>query len=388
MGLFMYNFSFQNPTKLIFGEGQMTKLASEIPKDKKVLLIYGGGSIKNNGVYDQVTAALSEHEWGEFGGIEPNPGFHTAMKAVEKIKAEGFEFLLAVGGGSVCDATKFIAASACFDGDPWAILNEGARIRAALPLGVVLTLPATGSESNPNGVMTNYETSDKLAFYGRKLFPQFAILDPTVTYSLPEKQVANGIVDAFVHTVEQYLTFSVGADLHDRFAEGILRTLAEHGPRALAEPENYNVRANVMLSATMALNGLIGSGVPHDWATHFIGHELTALHNMDHGQTLAVILPATMQEKREQKHDKLLQYGKEVWGITEGDDDSRIDQTIAATKNFFESLGISTQLSSYGVDASHIPALISALEKHNMVALGEHQDVTPEVSARILHRCL
>ncbi|MBB1488575.1 iron-containing alcohol dehydrogenase [Oceanospirillum sediminis] len=384
----MYNFSFQNPTRLIFGEGQMARLASEIPKDKKVLVIYGGGSIRKNGVYDQVSSALSEHEWGEFGGIEPNPGFHTAMKAVEKIKAEGFDFLLAVGGGSVADATKFIAASACFDGDPLHILSKGARIRAALPLGVVLTLPATGSESNPNGVMTNYDTHEKLAFYGRRLFPQFAILDPTATYSLPPRQVANGIIDAYVHTVEQYLTFPVGADLQDRFAEGILRTLADNGPAALSDPENYRVRANVMWSATMALNGLIGSGVPHDWSTHFIGHELTALHNMDHGQTLAVILPAMMAEKREQKREKLLQYASEVWKINDGDEEGRIDQAIEATRAFFESLGVSTRLSSYGIKQQHIPALIEALEKHNMIALGEHQDVTPEISAKVLHRCL
>ena len=388
MGSFMYNFSFQNPTKLIFGEGQMAKLASEIPKDKKVLLIYGGGSIKKNGVYEQVASALSEHQWGEFGGIEANPGFHTAMKAVEKIKAEGFDFLLAVGGGSVCDATKFIAASACFNDDPWKILTEGARIRDALPIGVVLTLPATGSESNPNGVIDNYETQEKLAFYGRKLFPQFAILDPTTTYSLPAKQVANGIVDAYVHTMEQYLTFPVGADLQDRFAEGILRTLADNGPKALSEPENYTVRANVMWSATMALNGLIGLAVPHDWATHFIGHELTALHNMDHGQTLAVILPSMMAEKREQKHKKLLQYGKEVWGIDSGSEEERIDAAIEQTRAFFESLGVKTRLSDYGVEEQHIPALVEALEKHKMVALGEHRDVTPEVSAQVLRRCL
>ncbi|OPX55921.1 NADP-dependent alcohol dehydrogenase [Oceanospirillum multiglobuliferum] len=384
----MDNFSFQNPTKLIFGEGQIAKIANEIPKDKKVLVIYGGGSIKRNGVYEQISAALEGHQWSEFSGIEPNPSFHTALKAVEQIKAEGVEYLLAVGGGSVADATKFIAAAACFDGDPWSILSEGARIRAALPLAVVLTLPATGSESNPNGVMTNYETQEKLAFYGRQLFPKFAVLDPTLTYSLPAKQVANGIVDAYVHTVEQYLTYPVGADLQDRFAEGILRTLVDNGPKALSEPKNYTVRANVMLSATMALNGLIGSGVPQDWATHFIGHELTALHGLDHGQTLAVILPAVMAEKREQKHEKLLQYAKEVWNISSGTESDRIDRAIDETRAFFESLGIATRLSDYGVTEQDIPAMIAALSEHKMTALGEHGDITPEVSAAILKRCL
>lgn len=384
----MDNFSFQNPTKLIFGEGQIAKIAHEIPKDKKVLVIYGGGSIKKNGVYEQISSALAQHQWAEFSGIEPNPGFHTAMKAVAQIKAEGIDYLLAVGGGSVADATKFIAAAACFEGDPWHILSEGARIRAALPLAVVLTLPATGSESNPNGVMTNYETQEKLAFYGRQLFPKFAILDPTVTYSLPAKQVANGIVDAYVHTMEQYLTYPVGADLQDRFAEGILRTLIDNGPKALSEPKNYSVRANVMLSATMALNGLIGSGVPQDWATHFIGHELTALHGLDHGQTLAIILPAMMAEKREQKREKLLQYAKEVWHITSGTEDDRIERAIEETRAFFESLGIATRLRDYGVTEQAIPAMIEALRQHKMTALGEHQDVTPEVSAAVLTRCL
>ncbi len=384
----MYNFSFQNPTKLIFGEGQISKIASSIPKDKKVLVIYGGGSIKNNGVYDQVSAALAEHQWSEFGGIEPNPGFHTCLKALEQIKAEDSEFLLAVGGGSVADATKFIAAAACFDGDPLTILTEGAKVRRALPLGVVLTLPATGSESNPNGVVTRYETQDKMPFYSRALYPEFAILDPTVTYSLPEKQVANGIVDAFVHTIEQYLTFPVGADLQDRIAEGILRTLMDNGPKALSEPKNYNVRANVMWSATMALNGLIGLGVPQDWSTHFIGHELTALHGLDHGQTLAVILPGMMEEKREQKREKLLQYAREVLAIEHGTEDERIDRAIEETRAFFESLGVQTRLSDYGVGEEDIPAMIAALKKHNMIALGEHQDVTPEVSAAVLKRCL
>ncbi|WP_028304302.1 iron-containing alcohol dehydrogenase [Oceanospirillum maris] len=384
----MYNFSFQNPTKLIFGEGQIAKIATSIPKDEKVLVIYGGGSIKKNGVYEQVSAALAEHSWSEFGGIEPNPGFHTCLNALEHIKANGSTFLLAVGGGSVADATKFIAGAACFDGDPLTILTEGARVHQALPLGVVLTLPATGSESNPNGVVTRYETQDKMPFYSRALYPQFAILDPTVTYSLPNKQVANGIVDAFVHTVEQYLTFPVGADLQDRFAEGILRTLIDHGPKALSEPKNYNVRANVMWSATMALNGLIGLGVPQDWSTHFIGHELTALHGMDHAQTLAVILPAMMAEQREQKREKLLQYGREVWNLEHGTEDERIERAIDETRAFFEALGVSTCLEDYGVTETHIPEIIAALKKHNLTALGEHKDITPEVSEAVLRRCL
>lgn len=384
----MYNFSFQNPTRLIFGEGQIEKVATLIPKDSRVLLLYGGGSIKRNGVYEQVTAALADHHWSEFGGIEPNPGFHTCMEALEHVRSEAVDFLLAVGGGSVVDAAKLIAAAACFDGDPLTILTEGAKVTSALPLGVVLTLPATGSESNPNGVITRYDTQDKLPFYSRALYPQFAVLDPAVTYSLPEKQVGNGVVDAFVHTVEQYLTFPVGADLQDRFAEGILRTLIENGPKALSEPKNYNVRANIMWSATQALNGLIGLGVPQDWSTHMIGHQLTALYGLDHAQTLAIVLPGVMKEQREQKREKLLQYAREVWDISHGTDDECIDRAIVETRAFFESMGVPTRMGDYELTESDIGPVVERLEKHNLIALGEHQDITPEQVRALLQRCL
>ena len=384
----MNNFSFYNPTRIFFGEGQIAKLTQAIPADARVLVLYGGGSIKKNGVYQQVSQALAEHTWFEFGGIEPNPGFHTLCKAVEVVKQEKIDFLLAVGGGSVADGTKFIAAAACFEGDPWDILAHKAKIQQALPLGVVLTLPATGSESNPNGVITNYQTQDKLSFFSAALYPQFAILDPTTTYSLPPKQVANGIVDAFVHTVEQYVTSPHGAQIQDYMAEGILRTLIQAGPQALQHPQDYQVRANVMWAATMALNGLIGCGVPQDWATHMIGHELTALHGLDHGQTLAVVLPAEWQVMREQKAQKLLQYGARVWGIQTGDEQTRIDQSIAKTREFFESLGIATRLSDYGIGADEIDTLVKALEKHGMTALGEQRNIDLQTSRAILQAAL
>ncbi|EIW87859.1 NADH-dependent butanol dehydrogenase [Alishewanella agri BL06] len=384
----MFNFSYQNATRIVFGKDQISELAHLVPKDKKVLLIYGGGSIKRNGVYQQVVNALSGLSVVEFAGVEPNPAFETLMRATTLVKEQGIDYILAVGGGSVVDGAKFVAAAAVFQGDPWDILAKGAKITAALPLGCVLTLPATGSESNGNSVVTRYETQQKLAFSSELVFPQFAILDPTVTYSLPPKQVANGVVDAFVHVMEQYLTYPVNAPVQDRFAEGLLQTLIEEGPKALAEPENYDVRANVMWAATMALNGLIGQGVPQDWATHMIGHEITALYGLDHAQTLAIVLPALMQQQRATKGAKLLQYGQRVWQLQHQDQERLIDEAISHTRQFFERMGVPTRLADYGIKADAVDKLVDKLVQHKMIKLGEHRDITPEVSRSILQRAL
>lgn len=383
----MQNFSYYNPTRIIFGKGQIAAIAKQIPADARVLVTYGGGSIKSNGVFDQVKAALAGRDWLEFGGIEPNPRYETLMRAVEIVRREKVEFLLAVGGGSVADGTKFIAAAACFEGDdPWDILAKRALVGAAVPLGVVLTLPATGSESNTFAVISREATGDKLGFGSEHCYPRFAVLDPETTFSLPPRQVANGIVDAFVHTMEQYMTWSADAPLQDRFAEGILHTLIEQGPQALARPNDYEVRANVMWAATMALNGLIGCGVPQDWATHMIGHEITAEFGLDHAQTLAVVLPGVLRSRRDDKHDKLLQYAERIWGISSGSDDERIEAAVARTEAFFESLGVKTRLAAYGVsDAPAAPARIRArLEAHGFVKLGERGAITPQIAQDIL----
>ncbi len=385
----MLNFDFQNTTRILFGRDQIAMLENVVPANANVLVTYGGGSIKKNGVYDQVVAALKDKNVTMFSGIEPNPTYETLMKAVDIVKANDIDFILAVGGGSVIDGSKFIAAAAMFAGDdPWDILAKQAPVEAALPLGAVLTLPATGSESNVASVVTRKETHDKLPFMSPLVRPLFAVLDPTVTFSLPEKQVSNGIADAFIHVMEQYLTYPVNADIQDRFAESILSTLIDNGPKALAEPENYDVRANVMWAATMALNGLIGAGVPQDWATHMIGHELTALHGIDHGRTLSIVLPSLMNEKREQKKAKILQYGERVWGIIDGSDDERIDAAIAKTRAFFESLNIGTRLSDYDVTEADIAPIIAKLKQHGMVKLGEHGDITPEIAENILRQSL
>ncbi|WP_105633338.1 alcohol dehydrogenase [Cronobacter dublinensis] len=382
----MNNFNLHNPTHIAFGKGAISELRSLIPADSRVLITYGGGSVKKTGVLDQVYSALNGLDVLEFGGIEPNPSYETLMNAVELVRKEKVTFLLAVGGGSVLDGTKFIAAAAHYTAasDPWHILEtRGSDITDAIPMGSVLTLPATGSESNKGAVVSRRATGDKQAFHSPFVQPRFAILDPVYTYTLPPRQVANGVVDAFVHTVEQYVTYPVNAKIQDRFAEGILLTLIEEGPKALKEPENYDVRANLMWAATQALNGLIGAGVPQDWATHMLGHELTAMHGLDHAQTLAVVLPALWNEKRNEKRAKLLQYAGRVWNITEGSDDERIDAAIAATRRFFESMGAPTRLSDYGLDGSSIPALLAKLEEHGLTALGEHQDITLDVSRRI-----
>ena len=383
----MENFAFYNPVKILFGKGQIAKIGAEIPADAKILVIYGGGSIKTNGVYEQVKAALDGSSFLEFGGIEANPHLETLLKAVELIRAEGINFLLAVGGGSVVDGTKFIAAAVNFEGDPWDILAKQAAVKSAVPFGAVLTLPATGSEMNTASVVTKWETKEKLFFASPLVFPQFSVLDPETTYSLPIRQVSNGIVDAYTHVMEQYMTYPVNAPLQDRMAESILKTLIEEGPKVLADLHDYDARANVMWCATMALNGLIGVGVPQDWATHMIGHELTALHGIDHAQTLAIVLPNMLTVRRDRKREKLLQYADRVWGLVDGTEESRIDRAIAKTREFFEAVGVRTHLSDYGVGLDVIPLITDRFEKRGFVALGENKDVTPKVVEQVLTLC-
>lgn len=385
----MLNFTFHNPTKIVFGKETIAQLNDLVPKDARVLVLLGGSSAKVNGTMNEVNAALGDRYVQEFSGIEANPTYETLMRAVEQARTEKIDFLLAVGGGSVIDGTKFVAAAVPYIGDPWEILlNYGANITEALPLGSVLTLPATGSEMNSGSVITRKESKTKLPFLNPLVFPQFSILDPTKTFTLPPKQIANGVVDAFVHIVEQYLTYPVNAMVQDRFAESLLQTLIDIGPKLLTDPTNYDNRANHMWVATLALNGLIGAGVPQDWATHMIGHELTAQYNIDHAQTLAIVLPSLLQVQRKDKHEKLLQYAERVWHITEGSDDTRINQAIEKTAAFFESLDISTRLSSYNLGAADIDTVIKQLESHGMTALGEHQNITLDVSRKILEGAL
>ena len=385
----MNNFSYRNTTQIHFGQGQIAKIRDEMPANARVLITYGGGSIKKNGVMEQVHAALEGVTYFEFGGIEPNPHFETLMKAVDVIKQENINFILAVGGGSVIDGSKFIAAAALYPNDPWEIIQTyGAKVTQAVPLGCVLTLAATGSEMNNGAVITKAATQDKLFFFSEHVYPKFSVLDPTTTYSLPPRQIANGVVDSFVHIVEQYVTYPVNAKVQDRLAEGLLLNIVEDGPKALENPTDYDIRANLMWTATMALNGLLSTGVPADWATQLIGQEITGLYGLDHAQTLAIVIPAVWTYKQSAKKEKLLQYAARVWGMTDGDEDARVVAVIEKTRQFFEQMGVKTRLSDYGLDRSVIPAVVAKLKEHGHVQLGEKADITPDDVTAILELAL
>ena len=385
----MNQFNFYNPTKIIFGRDRFNELDHLVPKDAKVLVLYGGGSVKKFGTLDRVLAALPNREILEFGGIEANPRYETLMKAVDVVRAEKIDFLLAVGGGSVIDGTKFIALASYYEGDGLDLLRDRsitANLKQALPLAAVLTLAATGSEMNRGGVVSS--PIGKLGFGNDLVFPKFSLVDPSLTFTLPETQVANGVVDTFVHVMEQYMTYPAEGRFQDRTSEGILKTLIEIGRATIDNPTDYDLRANLVWCATMGLNGLIGAGVPQDWATHRIGHELTALFGIDHAKTLAIIMPSLWNIMRDTKREKLLQYGERVLNITTGSEENRIDQIIETTRQFFESLGIKTRLSDYGISADQIDSILAALESHHMTSLGERGEITLEISRKILEGAL
>ncbi|HTG66572.1 MAG TPA: iron-containing alcohol dehydrogenase [Flavobacterium sp.] len=375
----MLNFELYNPTKLVFGKGQISKLSELVPQGAKILLAYGGGSIFKNGIHQQVIENLKGFEIVEFGGIEPNPHFETLMKAVEVIKAEKIDFILAVGGGSVIDGVKFISAAVNFEGNPIDILQKHILIKEnAMPFGTILTLPATGSEMNSGYVVTIKATQEKLASGGSALFPQFSICDPTVIQSLPKRQLQNGVVDAFTHVMEQYLTYPHDGYLQDRIAEGILQTLIEVGPKVVENPADYALASNFMWSCTMALNGLIAKGVPTDWATHMIGHELTALYEIDHARTLAIIGPNLYRVLFETKKEKLAQYGKRIFNLS-GTDDEIANEAINRTVAFFHTMGIDTKLSQYTDDYNKTADfIVNRFDERGWKAMGEKQNITLE----------
>lgn len=382
----MNNFEFKNPTKIIFGKDKIANLAKEIPANAKILMLYGGGSIKSNGIYDQAKKAISAFEVVEFGGIPANPEYAVLLEALQIIKTQKITFLLAIGGGSVIDGTKFLSAAAVYEGEtPWEILTGGKPILKGMPFGAVLTLPATGSEMNSGFVLTRKETKEKLASGGPALYPQFSILDPQVVSSIPQKQIANGLADAFTHVLEQYMTYPNDSLLQDRFAESILQTLVEVAPAILKNASDYNAASNFMWSCTMALNGLIGQGVPQDWAVHMMGHELTALFGIDHARTLAIIAPSHYRYNIETKKDKLAQYAERVWGVTEGTTEEKAKAGIDKTEDFFHSLGIKTKLSEYTSDYSGTAEIVSKrFTDRGWLGLGEHRKLAPVDAAKII----
>lgn len=381
----MENFIFQNPVKLIMGRGMIAQLSKEIPSDKRIMITFGGGSVKKNGVYDQVKEALKNHFTVEFWGIEPNPDIETLRKAIALGKEQKVDYLLAVGGGSVVDGTKLISAGLLYEGDAWDLVIAGKRITKTAPLSAVLTLPATGSEMNTAAVISRHETKEKYGFFSN--YPVFSILDPEVTFSLPPHQVACGLADTYVHVMEQYMTTPGQSRVMDRWAEGILQTLVEIAPKIRDNQHDYSLMADFMLSATMGLNGFIGMGVTEDWATHMIGHELTALHGLTHGHTLAIVLPATLQVLRKAKGDKLVQYGERVWGITSGTNEERIAEAIHRTEEFFRSLGLSTRLHEENIGQETILEIERRFNERG-VRYGENEDVTGAVAREILECAL
>lgn len=387
------DFTYYNPVRIEFGKDKIKELPSLIPSDKKVLITYGGGSVKRFGTLDRVRKALSSYTIGEFGGIEANPTFETCMAAVEKIHNENYDYLLAVGGGSVIDGTKFIAAAAEFKGDPINIfgsgIGKGQPIKSALPLGTILTLPATGTEMNETSVISFKSHKAKVSFKDWNVYPVFSILEPELTYTLPKRQLANGLTDSFIHVIEQYLTYPVGAKIQDKFAESVLRTLIEIGSDVIKEDNHdYSTRANFMWAATVALNRSLSTGVPGDWSTHALGHELTVFNNTDHARTLSAILPSVMLVRREAKHDKLIQYAEEVWGITGSDDEAKIDKAILKTVDFFKTLDMPVSLTEIDVTEQDIDQLVDQLERHGRTAISERGDQTLEISRAIYQKAL
>ncbi|MEE0926071.1 MAG: iron-containing alcohol dehydrogenase [Bacteroidales bacterium] len=382
----MNNFIFQNPTKLVFGKGEIARLPKLIEKGRKILMTYGGGSIKKNGVYNQVMTALEGYDIIEFGGIEANPDYSTLMKAVEICKTQNIDFILAVGGGSIIDGTKFIATAAKFEGeDAWDILSKKSRLPKPVDFASVLTLPATASEMNNGAVISRRDRQEKLAFHNPEGYPKFSILDPDVVLTLPAKQISNGIVDIYAHTLEQYLTTCLDTKVMDRWAESLLLTLIDEAPELLSGNPSYDSRANFMLTATMGLNGFISMGVDEDWATHMIGHELTALCGLDHGETLAIVHPGVMDIMRKEKHGKLLQYARRVWNITIENEEQAIDMAIEKTESFFRSIGKKTRLSEYGIGDDVIETIVERFKQRGW-NVGEHGIVTPEKTRLILER--
>lgn len=383
----MLNFELYNPTNLVFGKGQIEKLSVLVPKESKILLAYGGGSIFKNGIYEQVKTALSGFEIVEFGGIEANPQFETLMKAVALIREQKIGFILAVGGGSVIDGVKFISAAVPFEGNPIEILQKRILfndISKAVPFGTVLTLPATGSEMNSGSVITIKATQEKLDFGGSALFPRFSVCDPTAIVSLPKRQLQNGVIDAYTHVLEQYLTYPHDGYLQDRIAESILQTLIQVGPEVVENPADYTLASNFMWSCTMALNGLIQKGVPSDWATHLIGHELTALYGIDHARTLAIIGPNLYRVLFETKKGKLAQYGKRIFNLS-GSEDEIANEAINKTVEFFHTMGMQTKLSEYTEDYEKAADfIVNRFEKRGWKALGEKQNITIEKVKSIL----
>ncbi|THF73724.1 iron-containing alcohol dehydrogenase [Cohnella fermenti] len=356
----MNSFAFHNPTKIIFGEGTVSRLGKEASAyGSKALLVYGGGSIKRTGLHDKVLAQLQEHgiEVFELPGIEPNPRLSTVRKGIDICRENDIPFVLAVGGGSVLDASKAIALGVPYEGSVWDFYEHKATAKAALPLGTVLTLSATGSEMNSASVITNWEERRKLGYLSPLAFPRFSILDPTLTYTVPRDQTAYGAVDMMTHVFEQYFNHTKDTPLQERLCESILKTIVENAPVAQENPNDYAARANLMLCGTYALNGgMISVGMDQDWASHDIEHELSAVYDIAHGAGLSIVYPNWMKYVYRERLDRFAQFAVRVWDI---DPSGKTEEELAlagiqATRDFFRSLGAPSTLTEVGIGEDRI----------------------------------
>lgn len=376
----MINFEVINPTRIVFGKDQLDRLPELLKEHKaqRIVLAYGGASMHRIGLYELLQARLKDFTIIEFAGIEANPEFSTLIRAVELARKENIDFILAVGGGSVIDGVKFISGAIPYKGDPWDVLDkkEGCVFTTAVPFGTVLTLPATGSEANSGAVVSRRELEQKRVMGGPLFFPKFSFCDPSWVAFLPERQVANGIIDAYMHTLEQYLTYPSDNLLQEREAEGILQTLIEISD-VVQHPDDYRLAANLMHCATHALNGNLRCGVPTDWCTHMIGHELTAFFGIDHARTLAIIAPRLYENRFEEKKLKLEQYGRRVLGLT-GSTEEVAREAIVRTESFFQSLGVQTRLSEYTSEYEGSAERIAEIFiERGWNAMGEQQSIHP-----------
>ncbi|BBI36379.1 iron-containing alcohol dehydrogenase [Cohnella abietis] len=368
----MNSFELYNPTKLVFGADKIGQLGELVtPYGKRILLVYGGGSIKSSGLYNDVLYQLEGigaivHE---LPGIEPNPRLATVNKGINICRAEKIDFILAVGGGSVIDAAKAIAAGALYDGDVWDFTVRQATIQEALPLGTVLTLAATGSEMNGNSVISNWETKQKRAMGSKLIYPKFSILDPKLTYTVPANQTVNGIVDIMSHVFEQYFSLTTDIPLQERFAESILLTVIENGEKALENGSDYDARANLLLAGTYALNGTLPNGVSTDWATHGIEHEVSAIYDIAHGAGLAIIFPNWMKHVYKERASKFVQYAVRVWGVDPNgkSDDEIALEGIEATRNYFTRIGAPATLGELGINDEQLDRMAEEATKYGPI---------------------
>jgi len=376
----LFEFNYHNPTQIFFGPNSFTHLRELIPRNAKIMMLYGGGSIKLNGVYEQVTQVLAGYDWVEFSGVEANPTLETLNRAVEVVRASKLDFILAVGGGSVIDGAKFIASAALYQGDGWDIVSGKHVIQQALPVGVILTLAATGSESNAGAVVTRAATHEKRVFFVPPARPRFAILNPRVMESLPDRQLENGLVDAFVHVCEQYLTYPVGALVQDGYAEAVMRALNTLA-NTFDQRRELGWMQNLMWAANQALSGIIGVGVPLDWATHRMAVELTALYGIDHGRTLSILQPWLLRETIAAKRAKLEQMGRNVFGLTH----PSADDTIVAIENLYRSVNMPVHFRDTGINAPDAALrIMQAIRAHGNAALGGHAELDDTKTERII----